>query len=159
MSIIQICNNNVLKPSITWIRMVAWPIDADRRRRVSRLSVIWVSRGTRRLAAGSATSSRRTSPTGSDGPSSYPTQPAAQRKNQYVSDSDSEYGRHCRRRRRSPPVTRIKHGVLHVHKDYEGRFPLCYYATGLPEGGQHDGHARSIGCCRHFFPKTYFKTL
>ena len=35
----------------------------------------------------------------------------------------------------------IKHRVLHVHKDYEGRLPLCYYDTGLPEGGQHDSYA------------------
>ena len=44
---IQIWNNNVLKQAITWIRhiiirVVAWPIDADRRRRVSRLSVTLV---------------------------------------------------------------------------------------------------------------------
>ena len=77
----------------------------------------------------------------SDGP--YPTPPAAPCKDQYISDSDSdsEYGRPHRRRRRSPPVTRIKHGVLHVHKDYEGRLPLCYYDTGLREGWQHDGYA------------------
>ena len=77
----------------------------------------------------------------SDGPSSYPTPPAAPRKGQYVSDSDSEYGRPRRRRRRAPPVTRIKHGVLHVHKDYEGRLPLCYYDTELREGGPDDGYA------------------
>ena len=59
----------------------------------------------------------------SDGP--YPTPLAAPRKDQYVSDSDSDYGRPHRRRRRSPLVTRIKHGVLHVHKDCEGRIPLC----------------------------------
>ena len=37
----------------------------------------------------------------------------------------------ARRRRRSQPVTRIKHGVLHVHKDYEGRLPqpLCVTMT------------------------------
>ena len=46
-----------------------------------------------------------------------------------------------RRRRRSPPVTRIKHGVLHVHKDYEGLLPVCYYDTGLREGGPDDGYA------------------
>ena len=76
----------------------------------------------------------------SDGPSSYPTP----RKDQYVSDSDSEHGRPRRRRRRSPPATRIKNAVLYVHKDYDGRLPLCYYATGLQEGGlheSHDGHA------------------
>ena len=50
-------------------------------------------------------------------------------------------GRQRRRRRRSPPATRIKHGVLHVHKDYEGRLPLCYYDTGLREGGPDDGYA------------------
>ena len=49
--------------------------------------------------------------------------------------------RQRRRRRRSPPATRIKHGVLHVHKDYEGRLPLCYYDTGLREGGPDDGYA------------------
>ena len=35
----------------------------------------------------------------------------------------------------------IKHGVLHVHKDYEGLLQLCYYATGLREGGPNDGYA------------------
>ena len=67
--------------------------------------------------------------------------PAAPRKDQCVSDSDSDYCRPRRRRRRSLPVTRIKHGVLHVHKDYEGRLPLCYYDTGLREGGPDDGYA------------------
>ena len=55
-------------------------------------------------------------------------------------DSDTEYGRSCQTLRRSPPVTRIKNGKLYVHKDYEGRLPLCYYATGLQEGGPHDGY-------------------
>ena len=73
--------------------------------------------------------------------SCYPTPPAAPRKDQYVSESDSDYGRQRRRRQRSPPATRIKHGVLHVHKDYEGRLPLCYYDTGLREGGPDDGYA------------------
>ena len=41
---------------------------------------------------------------------------------------------------RMPPVSRIKNAELDVHKDYEGRHPLCFYATGLQEGGQHDGH-------------------
>ena len=76
----------------------------------------------------------------SDGLSSYPRSPAAPRKDQYVSasDSDSEYGLP---RQRSPHVTLIKNGVLYVHKDYEGLLPLCYYDTGLREGGQHDGYA------------------
>ena len=67
-----------------------------------------------------------------------PTPPAAPRKDQYVSDSDSEYGRP---RRRSPPAMRITHGVLLVHKDYKGRIPVCYYDTGLREGGPNDGYA------------------
>ena len=75
----------------------------------------------------------------SDGPSFYPSPPAAPHKDQYV--SDSENGRPRRRRRRSPPVTRIKDGVLYVHKEYQGQLPLCYYDTGLREGGQHDGYA------------------
>ena len=76
----------------------------------------------------------------SDGPSPYPTPPGTLHKDQYISDSDSEYGRDCprRRRRRSPPLTRIKNGDLYVHKDYEGRFPLCCYVTRLNEGGPHD---------------------
>jgi hypothetical protein len=69
---------------------------------------------------------------------SCPTQPAAPRKDQHVSDSDSEYGR---LRRRPPPATRITHGVLHVHKDYKGPIPVCYYDTGLREGGPNDGYA------------------
>ena len=76
-----------------------------------------------------------------DGQASYSTPPAAPRKDQYISDSDSEYGRPPRGRQRSPPVTLIKDGVLHVRKDYEGTLPLCYYDTGLREGGQHDGYA------------------
>jgi hypothetical protein len=69
------------------------------------------------------------------------TVPAAPCKDQYVSDSDSEYGRPRRRRRRSPPITRVQDGVLYVHKDYEGRLPLCYYDTGLREYGTDDGYA------------------
>ena len=68
-------------------------------------------------------------------PLSYPTPLAAQRKDQYISDSDSEYGRLRLRRRRSPRATLIKHRVLHVHKDYEGLLLLCYHDTGLLEGG------------------------
>ena len=71
-------------------------------------------------------------------------QSAAQRKDQYVSDSDSEYGRPRQRRRRSPPVTRIKNApaeLYYAHKDYDGRLPLCYYATGIHEGCPHDGYA------------------
>ena len=62
-------------------------------------------------------------------------------KDQYVSDSDSEFGRPRKRHRRSPPVTCIKHWVLHVHKDYEGLLLVCYYDTGLREGGPDDGYA------------------
>ena len=69
----------------------------------------------------------------SDGPSPFPTPPGAPRKDQYISDSDLEYGRDCPRLRcrRSPPLTRIKNGDLYVQKDYEGRLPLCCY--GYPE--------------------------
>ena len=73
--------------------------------------------------------------------SPYPTPPAAPRKDQYVSDSDSEYGRPRRRRQRSPPLALLKNGQLFVRKDYEGRLPLCYYATGLQEGGPDDVYA------------------
>ena len=73
--------------------------------------------------------------------SPYPTPPAAPRKDQYVSDSDSEYGRPRRRRQRSPPLALLKNGQLFVHKDYENRLPLCYYATGLQEGGPDDVYA------------------
>ena len=75
----------------------------------------------------------------SDGP--YPLVPTAPRKDQYVSESESECGRPRRRRRPSPPVTRILDGVLHVRKDYEGRLPLCYYDTGLRGYGPDDGYA------------------
>ena len=43
-----------------------------------------------------------------------------------MSDSDSEYDRPRWTSRRSPQATRIKHGELYVHKDYEGRFLLCF---------------------------------
>ena len=72
------------------------------------------------------------------------TVPAAPRKDQYVSDSDSdsEYGRPRRRRlRRSSPMTRVQDGELYVHKNFEGRLPLCYYDTGLQEYGPDDGYA------------------
>ena len=75
----------------------------------------------------------------SDGP--YPLVPTAPRKDQDVSDSESECGRPRRRRRPSRPVTRILDGVLHVRKDYEGRLPLCYYDTGLRGYGPDDGYA------------------
>ena len=65
----------------------------------------------------------------SDGPSSYPTPPAAPRKDQYNSDLDSVYGRPRQRRRRSPPVMHIKKAEFYVHKNYEGRLPLSYYAA------------------------------
>ena len=74
----------------------------------------------------------------SDGPSPYPTPPAAPRKDQYVPESDSEYDRRRRRSRRSQPMTRIKDGELYVRKDYEGRLPLCCYVTGLQEDGPDD---------------------
>ena len=40
-------------------------------------------------------------------------------------------------------MTRIKNWHLYVHKDYEGRLPLCCYVTGLQEGGPHDFYP----CC------------
>ena len=43
-----------------------------------------------------------------------------------------------RRRRRSPPLTRIKNGDLYAHKDYAGHIPLYCYVTGLNEGGPPD---------------------
>ena len=74
-------------------------------------------------------------------PSLNPTLPAAPRKDQYVSDSESEHGRHSRPRRRSPPAMLFKDGQLLVHKDHKGRIPLCYYSTGLQGGGPHDVYA------------------
>ena len=73
-----------------------------------------------------------------NGPSPYPSPPAAPPKDQYVSDSEREDERPRRRRRQSQPLTLIKDGELYVHKDYTGRLPLCCYVTGLQEGGQHD---------------------
>jgi hypothetical protein len=35
----------------------------------------------------------------------------------------------------------FRNGKLYVHKDYKGRIPLCYYATGLPAGHPHDYYA------------------
>ena len=69
-------------------------------------------------------------------PSLNPTRPVAPRKDQYVPDSEDG-----RRRRRSPQAMLFKDGQLLVHKDYEGRLPLCYYSTGLQGGGPHDVYA------------------
>ena len=100
----------------------------------------------------------------SDGPSTYPTPPAAPRKDLCVSDSDSdsEYG-HPRRRRPSPPDTRIKNAG-HRRRLLASRTPvirikLTVHMTTLagsrcvtipqesrnpglqePEGGQHDDY-------------------
>ena len=63
--------------------------------------------------------------------------PAAPRKDQYVTESESVY---CRPRR-SQPATRIQDGELYVHKNYEGRLPICYYDTGLRGYGPEDGYA------------------
>ena len=43
-----------------------------------------------------------------------------------------------RRKQSSPPAKLFKDGRLLVHLNYAGRTPLCYYATGLEEGGSHD---------------------
>jgi hypothetical protein len=64
----------------------------------------------------------------------------------YVSDLESENGQRRQRRRRSrrsPPAMLFKDGRLLVHKSHEGvpGLPLCYYATGLKEGGPHDVYA------------------
>ena len=62
-----------------------------------------------------------------------------------MSDSDSEYDRPRWTSRLSPQATRIKNGELYVHKDYEGRFLLCFSVTGLQEGGpQHLYRARAL---------------
>ena len=63
-------------------------------------------------------------------------QPVAPCKYQHFTDSDSEYSNP--RRGRTPPATLFRNAELFVHKDYDDRLPLCYYATGLNEGGPHD---------------------
>ena len=68
--------------------------------------------------------------------SRYPTPPAAPRKDQYISESDLESD--CVSPSQSPPSALFRNGKLYVHKDYEGRIPLCHYATGLPAGHPHD---------------------
>ena len=69
---------------------------------------------------------------------SYSTLLAAQPKDQYVTDSESEYSSTRQHSRRLPQATLFRNGQLLVHKDYDDRLPLCYYATGLNEGGPHD---------------------
>ena len=76
-------------------------------------------------AAGSSTSRQRMSPTGSC-LTQCPT--AATQKNQYVSDSDSEYDLPCRCRRHSPPDVVLRDRHLFVHKDYEDTC-LCTRTT------------------------------
>lgn len=39
---------------------------------------------------------------------------------------------------RSAPAKIFREGKLLVHRGYDGRFPLCFYATCLQEGGPHD---------------------
>ena len=34
----------------------------------------------------------------------------------------------------------IKNAELYLHEDDRGLLLLCYYATGLQEGGPHDGY-------------------
>ena len=68
--------------------------------------------------------------------SRYPTPPAAPRKDQYISESDLESD--CVSPSQSLPSALFRNGKLYVHKDYEGRIPLCHYATGLPAGHPHD---------------------
>ena len=88
----------------------------------------------------------------SDGPSSYPRLPAAPRKDQYVSDTDTEYGRPRRRRRRSPPYQ--ERGAL-CAQGLRGPAPavlLCHRTPrGRPAGKrrfcvfQHPRHTVGIG--------------
>ena len=48
------------------------------------------------------------------------------------SSSESSYGG------QSAPAKIFHQGKLLVHRDYDGRIPLCFYPTGLQEGGPHD---------------------
>ena len=53
--------------------------------------------------------------------------------------ASSQSSSSCHRRKQSsPPAKLFKDGRLLVHLNYACRTPLCYYATGLEEGGSHD---------------------
>ena len=56
-----------------------------------------------------------------------------------LSESDSSHSSYeVYQPKRSPQAKIFRDGRLLVHLDYGGRIPLCYYATGLEEGGPHD---------------------
>jgi hypothetical protein len=63
----------------------------------------------------------------------YPTIPAAPRKDQYVSESETteNYDRFS-------PAKLFRNGKLMFHKSYEGPEPISYVDTGLYEGGRND---------------------
>ena len=92
--------------------------------------------GTRRFRAGSATCRQRTRPTGVAGhrlTRRRSRSPQGSNQNLSLSTAVPAPARPV-----SPPLTRIKNRDLYVHKDYEGRLPLCCYVTGPNEGGPHD---------------------
>ncbi len=66
--------------------------------------------------------------------------PAAPRKDQLVSDSESDCSSYCISvgGRRYWPAKLCINGKLFVHKDYTGHLPLCYYSTRLQEASSHD---------------------
>jgi hypothetical protein len=59
--------------------------------------------------------------------------PAAQRKDDYIPDSESD-----KQRPRAPPAYIFCNGQLMFHKAYHGRMPFTYVNTRLYEGGRHD---------------------
>jgi len=62
----------------------------------------------------------------------YPTPPAAPRKDQYISPSESEA-------ESPPPPAKIFHrGQLMYHAAHKGPLPIAFVDTGLYAGGKHD---------------------
>lgn len=68
--------------------------------------------------------------------SRYPTPPAAPRKDQYISESESIDN--YKQPQRRPPAKIFRDGRLMFHKTYEGPVPIGYVDTGLYEGGSND---------------------
>ena len=71
--------------------------------------------------------------------------PASTRKDQYVSDSDSENDSPRRGLWSSQPNVVPRDGHLCVHKEHEGRVPLLYYASLNTLPGRSDPRTCSRG--------------
>ena len=67
--------------------------------------------------------------------SAYPAPPDAQRKDQYIPESESEAESPPRRR----PAKMFRNGILMYHKNFKGTVPITYVDTRLYEG-RHDDY-------------------